>query len=162
MVCVQDFYEFSLDLEDLVLPSIEKDSQGPGQVVMPKRKSLLQKKMAAKSADMVQQIAGGSKTGGMGAMSFGGQGQGQGSEEKGPVRAAGVCPVAHTPAAIGAYNVPSADSTTRDRDRDRAADHHSDSDSDSNSEPMMSSQPFLEKKPDALPEIQARRDSDMV
>jgi hypothetical protein len=134
-----------------VLPSIEKDSQGPGQVVVPKRKSLLQKKMAAKSADMVQQIAGGSKTGGMGAMSFGGQGQGQGSEEKGPVRAAGVCPVAHTPAVLDVGTaVASGDDRTSDEDQG--------TDSDTDSEPMLSSQPFLEKKPDAFPEIQVRHD----
>jgi hypothetical protein len=133
-----------------VLPSIEKDTQGPGQIVAPKRKSLLQKKMAAKSADMVQQIAGGSKTGGMGAMSFGGQGQGQGqgSEEKGPVRAAGVCPVAHTAAVIDAAVVVAGG----DSDQGLAAR------SDSDSEAMMSSQPFLEKKPDTLPEIQVHYD----
>ena len=129
-----------------MLPSIEKDTQGPGQIVAPKRKSLLQKKMAAKSADMVQQIAGGSKTGGMGAMSFGGQGQG--SEEKGPVRAAGVCPVAHTAAAIDAAVVVAGG----DSDQGIAAS------SDSDSEAMMSSQPFLEKKPDTLPEIQVHYD----
>lgn len=129
-----------------MLPSIEKDTQGPGQIVAPKRKSLLQKKMAAKSADMVQQIAGGSKTGGMGAMSFGGQGQG--SDEKGPVRAAGVCPVAHTAAVIDAAVVVAGG----DSDQGLAAS------SDSDSEAMMSSQPFLEKKPDTLPEIQVNYD----
>ena len=129
-----------------MLPSIEKDTQGPGQIVAPKRKSLLQKKMAAKSADMVQQIAGGSKTGGMGAMSFGGQGQG--SEEKGPVRAAGVCPVAHTAAVIDAAVVVAGG----DKVQGLAAS------SDSDSEAMMSSQPFLEKKPDTLPEIQVHYD----
>jgi hypothetical protein len=105
--------------------------------------------MAAKSADMVQQIAGGSKTGGMGAMSFGGQGQG--SEEKGPVRVAGVCPIAHTPAVTDADTaVSGVDSLTSDESQG--------TDSDTDSEPMLSSQPFLEKKPDALPEIQVRHD----
>jgi hypothetical protein len=105
--------------------------------------------MAAKSADMVQQIAGGSKTGGMGAMSFGGQGQG--SEEKGPVRVAGVCPIAHTPAVTDADTaVSGVDSLTSYESQG--------TDSDTDSEPMLSSQPFLEKKPDALPEIQVRHD----
>ena len=140
-----------------MLPSIEKESQGPGEIVMPKRKSLLQKKMAAKSQSMVQQIAGtgagagvssgagGSKEGGMAAMSFGGQM----SEEKGPVRAAGVCPVAHTPTVTDAEtSAVSLDTSNSDRDQDGH--------SDSGAEPMLSSQPFLEQKPDALPEIQVR------
>lgn len=159
---MKEFYELSLDLEDLVLPVIERESQGPRQAatLAPKRKSLLQKKMAVKNATMVKEIMGEVHTGGMGAMSFGGQGEqqnsgfstgaGEGAAAGAgirPVRAQGGCPVAHTDTSTTATATDQSTSSTRDPASLPPAPAPSD---------MQSSQPFREKVPDALPEIQAR------
>ena len=130
----------SLDLEDLVLPAIERESQGPGQKALPKRMSLLQKKLAAKSASMVEDIVGTRQEGGMGAMSFGGQAA---RDDVGPARSAGGCPVAHTS--------PSSHDASNSGEQVSAAVTD---DADDDSEPLLSSQPLREKKADTLPEIQ--------
>jgi hypothetical protein len=148
-----------------VLPAIERESQGPRQAatLAPKRKSLLQKKMAVKNASMVKEIMGEERTsmGGMGAMSFGGQGGQKDSGSRagagagaavgaGPVRAQGGCPVAHTATSTTATDSHAAthqSTSTRDPDSLPSAPAPSD---------MQSSQPFREEVPDALPEIQVR------
>ena len=161
---VKEFYELSLDLEDLVLPAIERESQGPRQAatLAPKRKSLLQKKMAVKNASMVKEIMGEERTGtgGMGAMSFGGQGGQKDSGSRAgaavgagarPVRAQEGCPVAYTAASTTATDghAASHQSTSSTCDPDSLPYAPAPSD-------MQSSQPFREKVPDALPEIQVR------
>ena len=156
---MKDFYELSLDLEDLVLPAIERESQGPRQAatLAPKRMSLLQKKLAVKNASMIKEIMGEDNAVGMGAMSFGGQGgqKAPASETMvgavagagaGPVRAQGGCPVAHT-----ASSTSSADSSAASHQSTPPAAAHPDPPAPSD---MMSSQPFREKISDALPEIQ--------
>lgn len=163
---MKEFYELSLDLEDLVLPAIERESQGPRQAatLAPKRKSLLQKKMAVKNASMVKEIMGEERTGGMGVMSFGGQGGqmdsgsstgagGGAAAGAGPVKAQGGCPVAHTATSTTgtAANSPAASHQSTSSTRDPAFLSPAPAPSD-----MQSSQPFREKVPDALPEIQAR------
>ena len=157
---VKDFYELSLDLEDLVLPAIERESQGPRQAatLAPKRMSLLQKKLAVKNASMVKEIMGEDNAAGMGAMSFGGRGglKAPVSETAvgaaagaGPVRAQGGCPVAHT-----ASTTSSSDSSAvSHQSTSPVSSHPSTHDAPAPSD-MMSSQPFREKVPDALPEIQ--------
>lgn len=139
---LKDFYELSLDLEDLVLPAIERESQGPGQKAVPKRKSLLQKKLAAKSAIMVQDIVGTGQEGGMGDVSFGGQFV---RDEAAPPRPSGGCPVAHTAS--------SSHDASHSTDQAFVA---ATSGVDDDSEPLLSSQPLREKKADTLPEIQVR------
>jgi hypothetical protein len=163
---MKEFYELSLDLEDLVLPAIERESQGPRQAatLAPKRKSLLQKKMAVKNASMVKEIMGEERmnTGGMGAMSFGGQGGQKDSGSgvgagvgaavgAGPVRAQGGCPVAHTVSSTASTDSHAASHQSTSSTRDPASLPSAPAPTE-----MQSSQPFREKVPDALPEIQVR------
>lgn len=118
--------------------------------------------MAVKNASMVKEIMGEERTGmgGMGAMSFGGQGRQKDSGSSvgavaavgaGPVRAQGGCPVAHSATSTTATDSPAAShqSTSSARDPDSLPTALAPSE-------MQSSQPFREKVPDALPEIQVR------
>jgi hypothetical protein len=158
----EEFYDFSLDLEDDILPQIERDSQGPGQVIPPKRKSLLQKKMASKSSAAGDST---SVSGGMGSMSFGGNSRSGNSESSidstvsmgGPVRSQTGCPV------IPSAQIPVdslIDSNIHDTNTDRI--HTID---DTDKEPKKAntqSQPFRETKSDDLPEIQVCTRCDMI
>lgn len=122
--------------------------------------------MAVKNASMVKEIMGEERTGGMGAMSFGGQGGQKDSGSNtgagvgaavgagagaGPVRAQEGCPVAYTAASTTATDghAASHQSTSSICDPDSLPYAPAPSD-------MQSSQPFREKVPDALPEIQVR------
>jgi Fe-S-cluster containining protein len=158
----QDFYDFSLDLEDIYLPALEKDTQGPGQVIVPKRKSLLQKKLAAKNSKMIDDIMDGGvddkyrasgDSGDMGSVSFGGSGTLAGGKGMGGnVRTTG-CPVVHTSNSESSSDDSinySSNSISNNSDNDSENSNGADINT------ISSSQPFREEDQDSLPEIQVR------
>ena len=161
------------------MPAIEKESQGPREVnvVAPKRKSLLQKKLDAKNSAMIKEILDeninnknsfnankvtSKQEGGMGSMSFGGHSTSTSTSTSSrsvdttenvdvtsiPVRPVSGCPINHSVAAV---------STAVNQEIEKSKDtimHLSDE-----SEFRESSQPFREKKQDDLPEIQVSMDN---